>query len=54
MKVGDLITHKRYGWLGVVIEVWKPPWKSAKVYWVAGGYDSVCLLNSLIPCSPPS
>jgi heat shock protein HspQ len=54
MKVGDLIMHKEYGWIGVVVEVWPIPWKNAKVYWVVDAYDSVCLLSSLIPCPPPS
>ena len=54
MKAGDLIMHKDYGWLGVVIEVWKPPWKNAEVHWIKDGYNSVCLLSSLIPCPPPS
>jgi hypothetical protein len=51
---GDLVLHKDFGWLGIVIDVWERPGRSARVYWSVGGYNSVCLLQNLIPYSPPS
>ena len=51
-QTGDIILHKEYGWVGIVLDVWEVPWQNARVHWAKDRRDSICLLQNLIPYYP--